>query len=165
MEIVVLPMTLEEIADAVGGSVHDADRYGGDRTRQYDSRLLEPGARSWPSQGRTSMGTILRRVRWPRAVAVLAGATRRCAGRRGRRTCRQRWAGLASVLVDRADGDLALSSAVTGSVGKTTTKHLLGQTLGRLGRTVAPPGNLNNEIGLPTTVSRIDPDTATRYAS
>ncbi|MFI7597902.1 UDP-N-acetylmuramoyl-tripeptide--D-alanyl-D-alanine ligase [Actinoplanes sp. NPDC049681] len=41
---------------------------------------------------------------------------------------------------------------VTGSSGKTSTKDLLGQVLGRLGPTVAPPGNRNNELGVPETV-------------
>lgn len=51
--------------------------------------------------------------------------------------------------------------AVTGSVGKTSTKDLLGQVLGRLGPTVLPPGSFNNEIGLPATVLECEP--ATRY--
>jgi UDP-N-acetylmuramoyl-tripeptide--D-alanyl-D-alanine ligase len=48
---------------------------------------------------------------------------------------------------------------VTGSSGKTTTKDLLGQVLGRLGPTVAPAGSFNNELGLPHTVLKVDPDT------
>jgi UDP-N-acetylmuramoyl-tripeptide--D-alanyl-D-alanine ligase len=162
METVVLPMTLKEIADAVGGSVHDAEP---DTVvtgpAQYDSRLLEPGGLFVAFQGQNVDGhDFASRALAGGAVAVLAGRpvgmpavvvddVQAALGR------------LASVLVDRADGDLAVIG-VTGSVGKTTTKDLLGQTLGRLGPTVAPPGNLNNEIGLPTTVSRIAPDT--RYA-
>ncbi|MEP7764898.1 UDP-N-acetylmuramoyl-tripeptide--D-alanyl-D-alanine ligase [Sanguibacter sp. 25GB23B1] len=44
--------------------------------------------------------------------------------------------------------------AVTGSVGKTTTKDLLGEVLASAGETVLPAGSLNNEIGLPLTVLR-----------
>ncbi|HEX6870920.1 MAG TPA: UDP-N-acetylmuramoyl-tripeptide--D-alanyl-D-alanine ligase, partial [Micromonosporaceae bacterium] len=47
----------------------------------------------------------------------------------------------------------------TGSSGKTSTKDLLGQLLGQLGPTVAPPGSFNNELGFPHTVLRADPDT------
>lgn len=41
--------------------------------------------------------------------------------------------------------------AVTGSVGKTTTKDLLGQVLTPLGHIVTPRSSFNNEIGLPIT--------------
>ncbi len=49
--------------------------------------------------------------------------------------------------------------AVTGSVGKTTTKDLLLQLLGSVGPTIAPVRSFNNEIGLPLTVLRADEDT------
>ncbi|GAA3759310.1 UDP-N-acetylmuramoyl-tripeptide--D-alanyl-D-alanine ligase [Spinactinospora alkalitolerans] len=48
---------------------------------------------------------------------------------------------------------------VTGSSGKTTTKDLLAQVLGRLGPTIAPAGSFNNEIGHPLTVLRADEST------
>ncbi|VDG76747.1 UDP-N-acetylmuramoyl-tripeptide--D-alanyl-D-alanine ligase [Actinobaculum suis] len=54
--------------------------------------------------------------------------------------------------------------AVTGSVGKTTTKDLLARILVSRGEVVAPPGSLNNEIGLPLTVLRVDENTATLVA-
>ncbi len=49
--------------------------------------------------------------------------------------------------------------AVTGSVGKTTTKDLLGQVLAPLGQVITPPASFNNEIGLPLTVLRAAPQT------
>lgn len=49
--------------------------------------------------------------------------------------------------------------AVTGSVGKTTTKDLLAQVCGAAGPTVAPERSFNNEIGLPLTVLRADEQT------
>jgi UDP-N-acetylmuramyl pentapeptide synthase len=120
METVVLPMTLEEIADAVGGSVHDAEP---DTLvtgpAQYDSRLLEPGGPFVAFQGQNVDGhDFASRAVAGGAVAVLAGRpvgapavvvddVQAALGR------------LASVLVDRADGDLAVIG-VTGSVGKTT---------------------------------------------
>lgn len=51
--------------------------------------------------------------------------------------------------------------AITGSVGKTTTKDLLAHLLSRIGPTVAPPGSFNNELGLPLTV--LGADDSTRY--
>lgn len=51
--------------------------------------------------------------------------------------------------------------AVTGSVGKTTTKDLLASLLAVRGPIIAPPGSFNNEIGMPLTVLRAGADTAT----
>lgn len=50
--------------------------------------------------------------------------------------------------------------AVTGSVGKTTTKDLLARLLVSRGPVIAPPGSFNNEIGLPLTVLRAGETTA-----
>lgn len=51
--------------------------------------------------------------------------------------------------------------AVTGSVGKTTTKDLLAGILAERGPIVAPPGSFNNELGMPMTVLRVGAETAT----
>ncbi len=68
---------------------------------------------------------------------------------------------LARHQVDLAAGSGLRVVAVTGSVGKTSTKDLLAQVLESAGPTVAPLGNLNNELGVPLTVCRIEP--ATRF--
>ncbi len=49
--------------------------------------------------------------------------------------------------------------AITGSSGKTSTKDLVAQVLEGAGRTVAPVGSFNNEIGLPRTVLQADAST------
>lgn len=66
---------------------------------------------------------------------------------------------LARDQVDRGAAAGLRVAAVTGSAGKTSTKDLLAQILELAGPTVAPAGNLNNELGLPLTVARITPDT------
>lgn len=49
--------------------------------------------------------------------------------------------------------------ALTGSVGKTTTKEMLALVLSSKYHTLKTLGNFNNEIGLPQTLFRIDKDT------
>ncbi|MDW7652211.1 MAG: UDP-N-acetylmuramoyl-tripeptide--D-alanyl-D-alanine ligase [Bacillota bacterium] len=46
--------------------------------------------------------------------------------------------------------------AVTGSVGKTTTKDMIAAVLSSRLKTLKTAGNLNNEIGLPVMLSRLD---------
>jgi UDP-N-acetylmuramoyl-tripeptide--D-alanyl-D-alanine ligase len=48
--------------------------------------------------------------------------------------------------------------AITGSVGKTTTKELLAAVLGQYGRVLKTEANYNNEIGVPKTLLQLTPD-------
>src|SRR5262249_43775308 len=48
------------------------------------------------------------------------------------------------------------NGGVTGSVGKTTTKEMLGALLGARLRVLKSEGNFNNEYGLPLTLFRLD---------
>ncbi len=65
---------------------------------------------------------------------------------------------LAAVWRDRAPARVV---AVTGSNGKTTLKEMIAAVLGRGGEVLATRGNLNNEIGLPLTLTRLQDQ---RYA-
>ena len=49
--------------------------------------------------------------------------------------------------------------AIVGSAGKTSTKDILGALCAPHARTIWPERSLNNEIGLPLTVCRLEPDT------
>ena len=103
-------------------------------------------ARSGLSQGRTeepSMGLVL-----VEDTVTALGAL-----------ARTHLAGLRRTAADR--GERLTVVAMTGSVGKTTTKDLTRQLLAPSGPTVAPRASFNNEIGLPLTV--LEADESTRY--
>ncbi len=59
---------------------------------------------------------------------------------------------MAAAWRSRSDARVA---AVTGSNGKTTVKEMLAAILRRMGKTLATEGNLNNDIGLPLTLCRL----------
>ena len=65
-------------------------------------------------------------------------------------------ANLGTTVRDRSDARVV---AITGSVGKTSTKDILAALLRTRLRTVAAPEGFNTEIGLPLTLCRIEPDT------
>lgn len=50
------------------------------------------------------------------------------------------------------------SVAVTGSVGKTTTKDMIAGVLSVKYKTLKTPGNFNNQIGLPLTIFKLEKD-------
>ena len=47
---------------------------------------------------------------------------------------------------------------ITGSVGKTSAKEMIASVLGQRLRVLKTEGNLNNQIGVPMTISRIEPE-------
>jgi UDP-N-acetylmuramoyl-tripeptide--D-alanyl-D-alanine ligase len=63
---------------------------------------------------------------------------------------------LAGLVRDRSDAEVV---AVVGSTGKTTTKDALGALCAAVTPTIAADASRNNELGLPLTVLRLEPDT------
>ena len=163
-----IAMTLREIADVVSGTVHDAEDGVVVKAPAFvDSRkvlagglfVALPGERvdghdyvPVAMQGGAAAVLAQRPVGAP-AVVVSDGVE--ALGRLSRHLIARR-----AELADGAGADTGmLLVGLTGSVGKTTTKDLIAHLLGGRGATVATPGNFNNEIGLPLTVSMIDEDT------
>jgi UDP-N-acetylmuramoyl-tripeptide--D-alanyl-D-alanine ligase len=149
----VIPLTLRQVAEVVGGT---ATGDGDVRRLVIDSRKVQPGDLFVALPGERVDGHDYARA------AVNAGAAGVLASRD---------VGVPSVLVaDPAEalGTLACWTCarlpatvvgITGSSGKTSTKDLVAQVLERRGRTVAPVGSYNNELGLPLTVLSADEET------
>lgn len=146
-----IPMTLQDIASAVGGRLVDVPDPSIQVTGVvFDSRRAGPGDLFLALAGDRADGYDFA------AAAQAAGAVA---------TLVNRPLGGPAIVVDdvmAAMGRLARTAlqrlpdvtvvGITGSSGKTTTKDLVAQLLASLGPTVAPPGSYNNELGLPHTV-------------
>lgn len=152
-------MTLAEVAAAVGGRLGGGARpdtvvTGAVRT---DSRAVVAGDLFVAIVGESHDGHAFA------SLATGAGAVAVLAERELEVACVvvedtvEALGRLARHVLDRLEGLVVV--AVTGSSGKTGTKDLLAQLLPAYGPTVAPAGNLNNEVGLPMTALRVDPST------
>ncbi|HWG22956.1 UDP-N-acetylmuramoyl-tripeptide--D-alanyl-D-alanine ligase [Actinospica sp.] len=152
-------ITLRELADVVGGTVHDgADDVIVKAPAFVDSRKAQAGGLFVALPGERVDGheyveaalsggaaaVLAQRPVGAPAVVVADGVE--ALGR------------LSEYLVSRGGSDMTVLG-ITGSAGKTTTKDLIAHLLGTRGATVATPGNFNNEIGLPLTVSLATEDT------
>jgi UDP-N-acetylmuramoyl-tripeptide--D-alanyl-D-alanine ligase len=154
----VIPFTLAEIAAAVDGTL-----VGGDRELvvtgpvEFDSRKVAPGGLFVAFAGDHVDGhDFVDAAVAAGAVAVL-GTRPAAAPTVVVADCLAAMGALARALLDRRP-ELTVVG-ITGSSGKTSTKDLIAQLLGRLGPTVGPAGSFNNELGLPHTVLRADGDT------
>ncbi len=160
-----IPLSLEEIADIVGGRVVDAGPSDVVVTGSafINSRSPEPGGLFAAFDGEHVDGHDYARAAVEGGAAAVLGT---------------RSTGVPTVLV--VDPRAALQElarevlrrlrttdsglrvlAVTGSHGKTTVKDMLALVLADFGPTVATAGSFNNELGLPLTVLRADE--GTRY--
>src|SRR5271165_5773315 len=147
--------TLGEVARATGGRLEGEDRpYGAVST---DSRTLEPGA----------LFVALRGPKFDGAEFVAAAAARGAVGALVDRAVPA--APLPQIVVGDALNALQQLArawreefsipivAVAGSNGKTTTKEMTAAILARRARCMATHGNLNNHIGVPLTLMRLEP--------
>ncbi|MEU6594404.1 UDP-N-acetylmuramoyl-tripeptide--D-alanyl-D-alanine ligase [Streptomyces sp. NPDC046881] len=145
-----IALSLAEIAAVVGGQTHDIPDPSVQVTGPVvrDSREVVPGSLFAAFVGERVDGhDYAAQVVAAGAVAVLAS----------------RPVGVPAVVVEDVQTALgalarhvvrrlgATLVALTGSAGKTSTKDLIAQVLGRKAPTVFTPGSLNNEIGLPLT--------------
>lgn len=150
-----IEMSLAEVASAVGGELHGADPSTVvTGTVEFDSRRVGSGGLFLALPGaRVDGHDYVRAAIEQGAVAVLCSRP------------------VAAPRVEVADGIAAITAlasvvarrlhdatvvGITGSSGKTSTKDLLAPLLSLAGRTVAPAGSMNNELGHPYTVLQAD---------
>ena len=72
---------------------------------------------------------------------------------------RDAFAALAAIARLVRDSSSARVVGITGSTGKTSTKDILAALCAPIVRTVASEASFNNEVGVPLTVCRLEPDT------
>jgi UDP-N-acetylmuramoyl-tripeptide--D-alanyl-D-alanine ligase len=154
----VIPLTLEEIARAVSGTVHGTANPEITVTGPVviDSREVTAGTLFTAIVGARSDGHDF-------AAAVYAAGATAVLGSRpvdGPCVVVDDVVAALTTLAELVRGQLSpVVIGLTGSVGKTTTKDLLAQILEREAPTVATARSFNNEIGLPLTILRADRET------
>ncbi len=157
-----LPLTLAEVATAVGGELRGADGALTVRGVSTDTRRLRPGDLFVALRGERFDGDEFA------ARALAAGAAAVVVRRE---TADALGEGRPCIAVD--DGVAALGAlaravrrgagvkvvGITGSAGKTSTKDILAALLRPVARVVATQDNLNNEVGLPLTLLEVERST------
>jgi len=155
-----IALRLSEVAELVGGRLHDAASSDPRVTgAAADSRLVAPGDLYVAITGERVDGHSF-------AESVMAAGAAGVLGERptGAPTIVvedsvEALGVLARAVVDRLPHlDIV---AVTGSSGKTSTKDLIAQVVAARGPVVAPAGSFNTEVGLPLTVLQADEHTRT----
>ena len=161
-----MPMTLQELADAVGGAL----RLHGDDTPERvvegfvdtDSRKITPGDVFVAKPGEATDGHrfVGKALEAGAIVAIVEHEVDEAITQIVVPGSVVALGDLATEVVRRvrALGHLR-EIAVTGSNGKTTTKNLLQAIFARRAETVAPIASFNNEVGAPITFCRLTADT------
>ena len=145
--------TLADVAAVTGGRLVGQDAHF--ISVSTDTRTLESGA----------LFVALRGPNFDGGEFTAAAATR---GANGALVMRASSASIGQIVVpdtlqalqkialDWRDGFDLPVVAVAGSNGKTTTKEMIASILGRTGACLSTRGNLNNHIGVPLTLMRLD---------
>jgi len=157
-----LPLTLAEVAAAVGGELRGADGGVVVRAVSTDTRRLRPGDLFVGLRGERFDGDefAARALAAGAAAVVVRAATADALG--AGRPCLAVDDGVAALgrlarTVRRAAGVKVVG--ITGSAGKTSTKDILAALLRPVARTVATRANLNNEVGVPLTLLGVERST------
>jgi UDP-N-acetylmuramoyl-tripeptide--D-alanyl-D-alanine ligase len=137
-----IPLTLDEVAALAPGELQREPWADSVTGVQIDSRRIEEG----------DLFVAVGRGREFRKHALARGAAATLVPD-------DPFAGLAALGKAVRDHARARVVAITGSIGKTTTKDLLAAICASQRRTVAAERSFNNELGVPLTLCRLDQDT------
>lgn len=145
------PLALQDIADATEGALHCVSPNVTVRAVSTDSRRVQAGDLFVCLPGERVDGHDFA------AAAVAGGAAAVLTSRRmpdaiPQLVCRDTQWALGRIAARVAAERTTRVLAITGSNGKTSVKTLLQGILSRVAPSYANPGNLNNEIGLPSSL-------------
>jgi UDP-N-acetylmuramoyl-tripeptide--D-alanyl-D-alanine ligase len=149
-------MSVADVGEVVGGQVHGEGSTPVTAPVTLDSRDVQPGGLFAALAGEHVDGHEFA------AQALAAGASAVLSSRPVDEPCivvddvTRALARLAAHVLGQLD---PVVIAVTGSQGKTSVKDLLADVLEPAGPTIAPVGSYNNDLGVPLTVLRVDPET------
>jgi UDP-N-acetylmuramoyl-tripeptide--D-alanyl-D-alanine ligase len=137
----VIPLSIDDVERLAPG---DLRRTGADRVTgvQIDSRRIEPGDLFVAVGGGADYVD--------EALAAGAGAAL---------VPENAFAALAALATEVRSRSSARVVAITGSTAKTSTKDILGALCAPHAPTVVAEGSQNNELGLPLTLCRLEPET------
>ena len=163
-----IPLTVAQLARATGGQIigpEGSEHVVIDGPVVTDSRAVARGGLYVARVGEQADGHAF--VGAARRAGAVAALTSHAVPESAEMACivvddvQAAFGAVARAVLDKAgaEGFGPTVVGVTGSSGKTSTKDLLAQVLGRAGETVAPVNSLNGEIGVPLTVCRITTDT------
>ena len=153
-------MTIQQAAAATGGTLH-GDPSGEFIGLSIDSRQVQPGQAFVAIAGERFDGLRFceQAARDGAALLVVSRLPDPMPDRACLLVCEDTRLALGALARAWRDEVNPRVLAITGSLGKTTTKELARNILGQVDRTHCTPGNFNNDIGLPLTLLSMDPDT------
>ena len=137
-----IPVELDEVAELAPGQLKAAPGAREVTGLQTDSRRIDPGDLFLAVRG--GVGFLEDALARGAAAALVPDDA---------------YAALAALAGRVRERSTARFVAITGSTGKTSTKDILAAMCRPHAKTVAAEGGHNNEIGLPLTLTRIEPDT------
>lgn len=153
-----IPLSLEEIAAVVGGTVAGGGSVTVTAPAVLDGREAEPGGLFVAFAGEYADGHDFVDQAARAGAAAVLGTRPTSLPTVVVQDARKALQRLAKHVVDRLRPGLTVVG-VTGSQGKTGTKDLIAAVLSSTAPTVATAGSLNNELGVPLTMLRADAET------
>jgi UDP-N-acetylmuramoyl-tripeptide--D-alanyl-D-alanine ligase len=138
----VIPLALDEIAKLAPGRLERATWASEVTGLQVDSRRIAEGD-LFVAVG---LGADFRKHAFARGAAATL-------------VPEDAFSALGAIARAVRDRSSARVVGITGSMGKTSTKDLLNALCAPLARTIAAEASYNNEIGVPLTLGRLEPDT------